>query len=240
MFNLNQSTMNPSSNRTILERQIGVVFQNKALLEQVFVHRSYLNEIKDSPLTSNEKLEFLGDSVLSLATSIYLYRHYPHLQEGDYTDIKASIVRTESLAASAKNLDLGSYLYLSRGEEKSKGRSKTNILADVFEALIGAIFLDAGFERAQDFINTYLFQDKLDHLIAHKLYLSPKSRLQEITQAKHKELPEYRLVTEAGPEHHKQFTVEVYIMGKKRGSGSGHSKKAAEEEAAQNALDFLT
>ena len=222
-----------------LEKTINISFQNNSLLENVFVHRSYLNENRESKLTSNEKLEFLGDSVLSLATSIYLYQNYPELAEGDYTDIKASIVRTESLAEVAQKLKLGDYLYLSKGEEKGGGRSKTNILADVFEALIAAIFIDKNFDTAYAFITTYLFEEKLTYLVENKLYMSPKSRLQEITQAKYKNLPVYILASSTGPEHKKEFKVNVLINGKKLAEGEGKSKKQAEENAAQNALEKM-
>jgi len=225
--------------RNQLEKQIGITISDKKLLENVFVHRSYLNEVKDFDLPSNEKLEFLGDSVLSLSTSIYLYRNYSDLQEGDYTDIKASIVRTESLAQVARELSLGQYLYLSKGEEKGDGRDKTNILADLFEALIAGIFIDKGFDAAYNFIVTYLFSKRLDEIIKKKLYLSPKSRLQEISQAKFKELPTYKLTASDGPEHKKSFAVDVFLKNNKVGSGFGKSKKQAEELAAQNALDNL-
>ncbi|PIZ65787.1 ribonuclease III [Candidatus Roizmanbacteria bacterium CG_4_9_14_0_2_um_filter_39_13] len=231
------NNMNP--NRNELEKKIKISFKNKELLENVFIHRSYLNENRTFKLPSNEKLEFLGDSVLSLTTSIYLYKNYSHLQEGDYTDIKASVVRTESLALVSRELKLGQYLYLSVGEEKGNGREKTNILADVFESLIAGIFIDKGFDTAYDFIVKYLFSTRLDEIITKKLYLSPKSRLQEISQATYKELPIYNLLLAEGPEHKKTFTVEVMLKNKKVGSGSGKSKKHAEELAAQNALDVL-
>ncbi len=223
-----------------LEQTINIHFKNKTLLQNVFIHRSYLNEHRDSELPSNEKLEFLGDSVLSLATSIYLYQNYANLAEGDYTDIKASIVRTESLAEVAKTLELGTYLFLSKGEEKGEGRDKTNILADCFEALIAAIFIDQGFDKAYEFITTYLFKDKLKHIVENKLYMSPKSRLQEITQASYKNLPTYNLSSSTGPEHKKEFIVEVIVNGKKVAEGHGMSKKQAEENAAQNALEKMS
>lgn len=223
-----------------LEKTIKINFKDQELLKNVFIHRSYLNENKDLKLESNEKLEFLGDSVLSLTTSIYLYNHYPELGEGDYTDIKASIVRTESLAEVSVDLKLGDYLYLSNGEERGKGREKTNILADVFEALIAAIFIEHGFNKAYKFISDNLFKNRLDNIIKNKLYLSPKSRLQEITQAKYKELPAYELTHESGPEHDKKFEVEVLVNEKIVGKGSGTSKKQAEEMAAQNALEKIS
>jgi ribonuclease-3 len=221
----------------LLEKQINIHISDKKLLENVFVHRSYLNEHRTFPLPSNEKLEFLGDSVLSLSTSIYLFQHYPHLEEGDYTDIKASIVRTESLAEVARIIKLGEYLYLSKGEERGNGRDNTNILADCFEALIACIFIDKGFDTAYDFIKRFLFTDQLDTIVQKKLYLSPKSRLQEIIQGTHKVLPSYTILEEHGPEHKKVFRVGVYLNETEIGTGSGPSKKSAEEAAAKNALE---
>lgn len=219
-----------------LEKQIGTSFQNTALLENAFVHRSYLNEDRDFRMGSNEKLEFLGDSVLSLITSLYLYKKYPKLSEGDYTDIKAAIVKTESLYEAAKKLSLGQYLYLSKGEDENGGRINMSILADCFEALIGAIYLDAGFDEANKFIGAFLFQDRLDTIIAEKLYLSAKNRLQEYWQERYKTLPIYQMVRESGPEHHKQYVIGVYFKEALLGEGKGGSKKHAEEQAAQDAL----
>jgi len=216
-----------------------IEFINKDLLFNAFVHRSYLNEHKDSKLASNEKMEFLGDSVLSLATSIYLFKHFPDLDEGIYTDIKASVVRTESLAEAAVKLHFGNLIFLSKGEELNGGRENKNILADCFESFIAALFLDQGFEKAYSFILTWLFTDKLDFVVKNKLYLSPKSRLQELIQASHKALPLYSITTEAGPEHKKEFVISVSYNQKQLGVGKGSSKKEAEEQAARNALEFL-
>jgi ribonuclease-3 len=220
-----------------LEKLINVQFGDKKMLQNAFVHRSYLNEHKDFELPSNEKLEFLGDSVLSLITSIYLYKNYSDLKEGDYTDIKASIVRTESLAEAARRLQLGNYLHLSRGQEQEQGRDNTNILADTFEALLAVIFLDKGFDTAYQFIEKNLFKDKLNTIIKNKLYLSPKSRLQEYLQAKYKVTPTYIVLREEGPEHLRTFTVAAMFAEKAIGTGSGKSKKEAEEAAAENAFE---
>lgn len=223
-----------------LFNQISIVIDDASLIQNVFVHRSYLNEHRTYPLPSNEKLEFLGDSVLSLITSIYLYKNYPALAEGEYTDIKASVVRMESLAAAATTLGLGSYLLLSKGEEANKGRTNTNILADCFEALIGAIFLNKGFETAYSFVQKYLFEEKLDEIVRTKAYLSPKSHLQEIAQEQFKVLPVYQIQKEEGPEHNKLFEVSVRILNELYGVGTGKSKKQAEEQAARFALEKLT
>ncbi len=219
-----------------LEKEIGIDFRNIDLLKNAFIHRSYLNEHKDFKLHSNEKLEFLGDSVLSLITSVYLYRKYPQMQEGDYTEIKSSIVKTGSLALAAEELQLGNYLYLSKGEDASEGRNNKNILADCFEALIASIFIDQGFNKAYSFVVKFLFKDRLDVLIKKNLYASSKSRLQEVAQARFKMVPVYKILEEKGPEHKRVFKVGVYLKGEKKGEGNGLSKKEAEEEAASKAL----
>lgn len=221
-----------------LEKEIGITFTQPKLIENVFVHRSFLNEERhNSDLTSNEKLEFLGDSVLSLITSVYLYNTYPQLNEGLYTDIKASVVRTESLAEIAQQIHLGDYVLLSHGEILNNGRQNKNILADCFEALIAAIFINHGFDAAYNFIEKRLFREKLASIITKKDYLSPKSRLQEVIQAKNKVLPLYKVLKEEGPDHKKYFLIGVYVNDKQIGVGEGPSKKIAEEKAAKNALE---
>lgn len=219
-----------------LEKKLNLLFKNKDLLLNVFIHRSYLNEHKNFYLSSNEKLEFLGDSVLSLITTLYLYQNYPRLTEGISSDIKSTIVCAESLYQAAVNLNLGEYLFLSKGEEKSGGRKNLNILADSFEALIGAIFLEFGFETSYKFVKKYLFQDKLDYIIKNKLYQSAKSQLQEYTQAKYKNIPQYELIETVGPEHNRLFKIKALINKKEVAYGQGRSKKDAEENAAKNAL----
>lgn len=225
---------------SLLEKKICIVFKNRQLLENVFIHRSFLNEHKRFHMPSNEKLEFLGDSVLSLVTSVYLYKNYPHLQEGEYTDIKSAIVRTESLAAAAKTLELGNYLYLSKGEEKGRGRFNTNILADCFEALIAGIFIDKGFEEAYSFVVAYLFKDTLGYIVKNRLYLSAKSKLQELFQSTFKTIPIYKTLEEKGPDHDRFFKVGVYYKDKKLAVGEGRSKKEAEGQAAKIAFDVLS
>ena len=220
-----------------LQKKISIEFKNHQLLDNVFVHRSYLNEHRTFPMQSNEKLEFGGDSVLSLITSVYLYRYYPNFEEGDYTEIKASLVRTETLAEVAHKLDLGMYIYLSKGQTQEQGFYNKNILADCFEALIGAIFLDRGFSVCYKFVVGVLFKGRIENIIEKKLYLSPKSRLQEYTQAKLKITPYYEVVEEKGPEHNRTYKVQVVIRGTKYGLGIGKSKKEAEEEAAKKTLE---
>lgn len=222
-----------------LQKKIGLEFKNVELLENAFVHRSYHNENREFPLPSNEKLEFLGDSVLSLVTSVHLYTTYPEYKEGDYTDIKAAIVNTNSLYEAAKTLGIGDYLYLSKGEQENNGRDNISILADCFEALIGTIYLEHGFDVAYNFINTHLFSGVLDNIVRKKLYLPAKNILQEFYQEKYKKLPTYRILSESGPEHNKIYVVGVFDNDKILGEGSGKSKKQGEEEAARSALQKL-
>ena len=232
--------MNKQKILTELEKKININFTDKTLLHQAFVHRSYLNEHQDEHMNSNEKLEFLGDSVLSLITSIYLYKKYPDYKEGIYTDIKAAIVRTESLSEAARALGLGSYLLLSKGERDNNGEDNTSILADCFEALLAAIFLDGGFDKALNFVNEHLFGSRLDAIVANKLYEPAKNRLQEYYQDKYKQLPVYTVVAEDGPQHNKMYKIGVYYGKKLLAYGNGKSKKEAEENAAHNALSDIT
>lgn len=222
-----------------LEKKIYIIFKNKLLLQNVFIHRSYLNEHKNFQLPSNERLEFLGDSVLSLITSVYLFKNFPKLKEGDYTEIKSAIVKTESLAQAAYNIGLNKFLFLSKGEEKTGGRNNKNILADCFEALIGAIFLDQNFETAYQFVNNFLFKNKLDKIVKNKEYLSAKTKLQEYFQGKYKKIPEYRVLKEFGPDHKRVFQIGVFFNNKLLSSGTANSKKEAEEIAAKNAFATL-
>lgn len=222
-----------------LESKIKIKFKDRDLLKNVFIHRSYLNEHKNSQLASNERLEFLGDSVLSLITSVYLFKNYPNLKEGDYTEIKSAIVKMESLAEAAKKIELNNYLLLSKGEEKGAGRTNNNIMADCFEALIAGIFLDKNFEVAYIFVVDFLFKDKLDYLLKNNLYLSSKSKLQEIIQSKYKKTPVYKVLDEKGPEHKRIFKIGVLFNNKMLGIGIAPSKKEAEEEAAKKAFENL-
>ncbi|OGK31028.1 ribonuclease III [Candidatus Roizmanbacteria bacterium RIFCSPHIGHO2_12_FULL_33_9] len=227
------------NNLSELEKKLNIVFMDKNLLKTAFMHRSYLNEHKKTKYESNEKLEFLGDSVLSLITSSYLFRKYPNYSEGEYTDIKASLVRTDALADAAQKLNLGDYTFLSKGESNSGGRKNKNILADGFEALLGAIFLEKGFNKAYKFTLDYLIEDKLGEILNKKLYYSSKSKLQEIMQRKYKTTPDYKLVKESGPEHKRVFNIAINFRGKKLSEGVGMTKKQAEEQAAKRALKKL-
>lgn len=219
------------------ERKIRVNFKNKDLLHQVFIHRSYLNEHPNFELDSNERLEFLGDAALELIVTEYLFENFPN-PEGELTNWRAALVKGSTLAEIAKKLEMGKYLYLSKGEIKTGGRERELILANCFEALIGAIYLDQGYSAAKNFVKKHLLS-RLNQILKRKLYIEPKSKLQEITQDSFKIIPEYKVLTEKGPDHAKIFIVGVFINGKLYGKGRGSSKQIAEQIAASKALKKL-
>lgn len=218
-----------------LQSTIGITFRDQTLLKQAFIHRSYLNESKEF-LQSNERLEFLGDAVLSFVTSQYLYRAYPKFPEGILTNIRSTLVKTQSLSDVAVTLHLGDLLQLSRGEESSGGRQNSSLLADSFEALLGALFLDQGVEAAEMFLKTVLFP-KTTNIIETKSYVDYKSLLQETTQSQTKVSPTYTVVKSEGPDHNKTFWIEVSVGANVIGAGSGKSKQEAEQNAAASALE---
>lgn len=217
---------------------LGIKFKDIHLLETAFTHRSYLNEVRNV-IESNERLEFLGDSVLSFIISSYLYSSHPKDPEGDLTNLRSYIVKTKSLADASKKLELGKYLKLSKGEELSGGRKNTQLLANTFEALLGAIFMDLGLNAATQIVHQTLLPD-----FRKELEIGPpkdsKSELQELAQERLKESPHYKIVSTSGPDHAKQFMVGVYIKGKETGRGVGSSKQTAEEAAASEALKRLS
>ena len=208
------------------------------IYQTAFTHRSFLNESKDTSI-SNERLEFLGDSILSYIISSHIYMLRPQDEEGELTNLRSYIIKTESLAKAAKELELGQLLRMSRGEAASGGQDNTQLLANTFEALLGAIFLDAGIEGATKFIHQTLLP-----LFAAELISGPpkdaKSQLQEVAQEKAKLSPRYRVLKTSGPDHAKKFMVGVYLNNKEVGKGQGSSKQQAEEEAAKQALTQLT
>lgn len=210
-------------------------FTDQTLLRIVFTHRSYLNEASDDVKEHNERLEFLGDAVLELVATEYLYKTFPN-PEGELTNWRSSIVKGEVLAEVSLQLGLGELLFLSRGEEKSGGRTRSLILANTFEALVGAIYLDLGYEKASEFIHTHLIS-LLAEIIEKKLYIDPKSRLQEVSQEDLGTTPDYRVVSEEGPDHQKQFVVGVYAGSRLLARGTGSSKQRAEQSAATQALN---
>jgi ribonuclease-3 len=220
-----------------LQKTTGVTFKDPELLKLAFVHRSHLNEDKHMH-TSNERLEFLGDSVLSVLTSHFLYRTYPEYPEGTLTNIRSSLVKTTSLSDISGSLGLGELLFLSHGEESSGGRTNQSLLADVFEAFLGAIYLDQGMEAARKFLEKYLFP-KAEGIIATKSYIDYKSLLQELIQQDSRISPTYHVVKSEGPDHARIFWIEAKAGGKVLGAGSGKSKQEAEQEAALAALEKL-
>lgn len=209
---------------------------NSKLLKQAFTHRSYLNEAKEK-IPSNERLEFLGDSIISLIVSHFLFDKYPNYDEGKLTNLRSLIVNTKSLAQAAKELNFGELLLLSKGEEESKGRQNQSLLADSFEAFVGALFIDQGLEAVSRFIKDVLL-NKLENLIEGSLK-DPKSLLQELVQSKMKSSPIYNVMREVGPSHAKLFTVAVFVKEKILGAGIGKSKQEAEENAAKEALEKI-
>lgn len=220
-----------------LEKKIQIYFKDKNLLKNAFVHRSYLNENKTFKGQSNERLEFLGDSVLSIVVSKHLYEKLPESPEGELTQNRAALVRTETLASVGKGLNLGEYLFLARGEEETGGRNSTSILANTFEALIGAIFLDQGIDAAQKFIGKTILANWKD-LLKNAVY-DNKSKLQEILQRLHHESPNYSIISSWGPDHARNFEMGVYLGPKLLGSGVGKNKQEAAQNAAQNALSKI-
>lgn len=217
-----------------LEKILGTKFKNKNLLKQALIHRSYLNEHPDFSSANNERLEFLGDAVLELIITKFLYENFKQ-SEGKLTSFRSSLVNTKSLAETAAKLKINQYLYLSKGEAKSKGRAREVILANTFEALIGAIYLDQEFNQAEKFIHQHLLP-RLDIVLKHQLYEDPKSKFQEIAQDKLKITPTYKTIKESGPDHAKKFTVGAFLKKKLIATGAGKSKQEAEVKAAQKAL----
>lgn len=214
-----------------LENRIGYQFKKPELLRQALTHSSYANE-KHKKQSDNERLEFLGDAVLELVSSEFLFKNYSKMPEGEMTKFRASIVCEPTLALCTKELDLGKYLYLGKGEDLTGGRTRKSILSDALEAIIGAIYLDGGFEAARDFVHRFILVD-VEH---KKLFHDSKTILQELVQGNYKEELHYVLVGEEGPDHDKKFMVEALIGERVIGHGTGHTKKAAEQEAAYEAL----
>jgi ribonuclease-3 len=219
-----------------LEKKLGIFFENKNLLIEAFCHRSYLNEHPEFPSRHNERLEFLGDAVLELIVTDYLFRNYPRKTEGELTSWRAALVNSKKLAEVAKELGFNDFLLLSKGEEKETGKGRMYILANTFEAFVGALYLDSGLEVCKNFIEKNLIK-YLPEIIEKKLYKDPKSRLQEETQERLKITPSYKVLEEFGPDHAKHFVVGVFFGENLVAKGEGSSKQEAEEEAAKKALE---
>jgi len=215
--------------------QIGINFIRPELLEQAFVHRSYINEHRDYELEHNERLEFLGDAVLELVVTDYLFGKYPERSEGELTSFRAALVNTVTLSETADELKLNDYLLLSKGEARDNGRARQAILADTFEAVIGAIYLDQGYASARDFIARQLF-GKTEEIVKKNLWQDPKSVFQEKAQENMSITPSYQVMKAVGPDHNKRFTIGLYLADELVAEGEGHSKQEAEQEAAQKGL----
>jgi ribonuclease III len=213
---------------------LGLTFTDLDLLEEALTHRSYLNEHRDARV-HNERLEFLGDAVLELAVTRFLFDTYPGKPEGELTAFRAALVNTDSLADTAEGLGISDMLFLSKGEAKDIGRARRIILANAFEAVLGAIYLDQGFEAAEAFVAKHLYP-KLDGVIKARAWQDPKSRFQELAQQKEGKTPWYRTVEEVGPDHDKQFTVSALVGEREVARGQGRSKQEAELAAASAAL----
>lgn len=221
-----------------LEKQLKYSFKDKDLLKRALTHRSYLNELKYKDAKHNERLEFLGDAVLELLITKYLFENYPERPEGELTSFRAAVVRTESLAETAGELNIGEYLYMSKGEESTGGRERPYILANTIEALLGAFYVDGGITPCKQFVDTYMVP-KLPKIIEDRLDIDPKSKLQEIAQELYKYTPTYELVEETGPDHDRTFIMKVIVNNEEFGQGEGKNKQEAEQNAAEAALNKL-
>jgi len=220
---------------SILEKQINFKFKNKGLLVQAFCHRSYLNESLKENLENNERLEFLGDAVLELIITEYLFVKYPEKPEGELTNWRAALVNAKMLSVIAKELGFNDFLLLSKGETKETGKSRDYILANTFEAFMGAAYLDSGYKECEKLIKKHLIT-KLPEIIEKGLFKDNKSRFQEEAQEKMGVTPTYKVLREQGPDHAKSFVVGVYLDKELIAEGKGSSKQEAEAEAAKNAL----
>lgn len=218
-----------------LEARLGHSFQNPELLQTALTHRSYINESRSRGGTHNERLEFLGDAVLELITTEFLYEKYPNKTEGDLTSYRAGLVNTSTLATVSLELGVNDYLLLSKGEAKDTGRARQYILANAYEALVGALFLDGGYGAAQQFVAKYLLPMTEDIVEKH-LWRDAKSRFQELAQERVGITPSYQTVSESGPDHDREFTVAVFLGDEEIAQGAGKSKQEAEQIAAGNAL----
>ncbi len=223
-------------NFDLFEKKLGLSFNNKDLLTQAFVHRSYLNENPEFGLDQNERLEFLGDAVLELVVTEELYKQYPEKAEGELTNWRAALVNAKMLTRVAEELGFNDFLLLSRGETKELGKARQYILANTFESLVGALYLDSGYKDCDVFIKKYLIKH-LSDIIATGSYKDAKSHFQEQAQDKDGITPVYKILKEWGPDHKKKFTVGVYLKETLVTEGEGYSKQEAEEEAAKKALE---
>jgi ribonuclease-3 len=229
--------MTPEENIEPVEKSLGVVFSNKDILLRALAHRSYLNENPDFTLDHNERLEFLGDAVLELIVTDYLYRTYP-LPEGEMTNLRSAVVRGEMLSKIAQEMGIEGHLLLSKGEERDHGKARQYILANAVEAVIGAIYEDQGYDAAKTVVDKFIIS-KLPEVIEKGLHIDTKSKFQELSQEKFRITPAYKVLSETGLDHQKEFTVGVFLHDKKMGEGHGSSKQEAQQQAAAAALRAL-
>jgi ribonuclease-3 len=218
------------------EKKLGVLFKDINILKSAFIHRSYINEHKEINLEHNERLEFLGDAVLELAVTDFLFNKYPNSTEGDLTAYRASLVNTNSLSEAASSLGINEYLLLSKGESQDIGRARQYILANTFESVVGALYIDQGYGAAQKFISDNLF-NLIDEIISKRLWQDSKSYFQEKAQEYVGVTPNYELIEENGPDHDREFIIGVYLNKEMVSKGVGRSKQEAEQDAAKNALE---
>jgi ribonuclease-3 len=221
---------------TEFEKKTGLQFKDKALLRQAFTHRSYLNENRNLKTEHNERLEFLGDAVLELVVTDYLYTEYPGKPEGELTAFRSALVNFNTLSTLAAKLHMNDFLLLSKGEAKDTGRARTYILANTFEAVLGALYLDQGYDKTKEFIATHIFP-LIEGVISNSLHIDSKSRFQELAQEKTGITPSYKTVKEVGPDHDKHFTVGLFIGNEQVITGEGNSKQEAEQDAARKGLE---
>jgi len=218
-----------------IQENLGIEFNDKKLIEQAFIHRSYINENPNSKLKNNERLEFLGDAVLELIVTEYLFNNYPN-PEGELTVWRAALVNSKMLAEVADKLDFNNYLLLSKGEQNDSGRARQYILANTIEAVIGAIYIDQGYGKSKEFIDNNILSE-LERILDKKLYIDPKSHFQEQAQSKTGITPNYELIKEQGPDHNKEFEIGVYLEDELVAKGKGPSKQIAQEQAAKKGLN---
>lgn len=217
------------------QKKLGLEFNNPELLKQAFIHRSYINENKDLGMEHNERLEFLGDAVLELVVTDFLYNEYPELDEGILTAYRSSLVRTESISQAARKMGMNELLLLSKGESRDQGKARDYILANTFEAFVGAVYLDSGYQAAHTVIAQSLFEN-IKQVITEGSWKDPKSLFQEYAQEHFSETPRYELISAIGPDHSKEFVMAVFVGEKEIAQGTGNSKQKAQQDAAENAL----
>jgi ribonuclease-3 len=215
--------------------KFNITFENKRLLQQAFIHRSYINEHKNTDLEHNERLEFLGDAVLELVVTDFLFEKYSNIAEGRLTAYRSALVRTESISAAARSMGMNDLLMLSKGEARDEGKARDYILANTFEAFVGSVYVDQGYDIARGVIKETLF-DQIDTVIKEGTWRDAKSYVQEKAQEIYSETPRYELVSSEGPDHDKHFVMSIYFGDKEIAEGAGNSKQKAQQDAAQKAI----